>query len=116
MDWNRCGDSCTTTPYTVWQKYTRTVSTVTATDTITTNNGVVVKCTSYTDTPIITFNTLSQIVGYEKVKVLEESYNYRIKYRTLIHSAYTDIKWSSFNDPVLLGQGYKMTGNYRLAG
>ena len=116
MDWNRCGDSCTTTPYTVWQKYTRTVSTVTATDTITTNNGVVVKCTSYTDTPIRTFNTLSQIVGYEKVKVLEESYNYRIKYRTLIHSAYTDIKWSSYNDPVLLGQGYKMTNNYRLVG
>lgn len=116
MDWDRCGDSCTTTPYTVWQKYTRTVSTVTATDTITTNNGVSVKCTSYEETPIKVFNTFSNIVGYEKVRTLVETYKYRIKYRTLIHSAYTDIKWSSYNDPVLLTQGYKMTGNYRLAG
>lgn len=116
MDWNRCGDSCTTTPYTVWKKYTRTVSTVTATDTITTTGGVSVKCSSYTETPIRVFNTFSNIVGYEQNRSLVEVYNYRIKYRTLLNAAYTDIKWSSYNDPVLLGKGYKMTGNYRLAG
>lgn len=116
MDWDRCGDSCTTTPYTVWKKYTRTVYTVTATDTITTSGGVTVKCSSYTETPIKTFNTFSNIVGYEQNRTLVEVYNYRIKYRTLLHAAYTDIKWSSYNDPVLLSNGYKMTGNYRLAG
>lgn len=116
LDWDRCGDSCTTTPYTVWKKYTRTVSTVTATDTITSAGGVSVKCSSYTETPIKVFNTFSNIVGYEQNRSLVETYTYRIKYRTLLNAAYTDIKWSSYNDPVLLTKGYKMTGNYRLAG
>jgi len=115
MDWDRCGNSCTTTPYTVWKKYTRTVSTVTATDTITTTDGVTVKCESYKETPIKVFNTFSNIVGYEQNRTLVDVYNYRIKYRTLTQAAYTDIKWSSYNDPVLLNKDYKMTGNYRLA-
>lgn len=110
MDWDRCGNSCTTTPYTVWKKYTRKVSVVTATDTITTNDGVTVKCNSYTETPIKAFNTFSNIVGYEKTRT--SVYSYRVKTRT----TYTDIKWSSYNNPVLLNQGYKMTGNKRLAG
>ena len=116
MDWDRCGDSCTTTPYTVWQKYTRKVSVVTATDTITSSNGVSVKCSSYTQTPIKVFNTFSNIVGYEENRTLQEVYTYRIKYRTVISAGYTDIKWSSYNNPTLLAQGYKMTGNYRLVG
>ena len=116
MDWDRCGDSCTTTPYTVWKKYTRNVSVVTATDTITSSNGVSVKCSSYSQTPIKVFNTFSNIVGYEKNRTLQEVYTYRIKYRTVISAGYTDIKWSSYNNPTLLAQGYKMTGNYRLVG
>lgn len=108
MDWDRCGDSCTTTPYTVWKKYTRKVSTVTATDTITTSDGVTVKCTSYTDTPIKTFNTFSNIVGYEQTRTMVYSY------RTRTRSTYLDVKWSSYNDSSLLSQGYKMTGNKRV--
>lgn len=110
MDWDRCGDSCTTTPYTVWKKYTRAVASVeTATDTITTNNGVKVKCTSFTETPIKTFNTFSNIVGYEKTRVMVYSY------RTRTRDSYLDKKWSSYNDPALLSLGYKMTGNSRLS-
>ena len=75
-----------------------------------------VKCTSYTDKTIKLFNTFSNIVGYEQTRTLVDVYNYRIKYRTLLNGAYTDVKWSSYNDPVLLNKGYKMTGNYRLAG
>lgn len=116
LDWDRCGDSCTTTPYTLWKKYTRNVSTVTATDTITSNSGVSVKCTSYSEKSIKLFNTFSNIVGYEQNRTLETVYNYRIKQRTLLNGAYTDVKWSSYNDPTLLSKGYNMTGNYRLAG
>lgn len=109
MDFDRCGDSCTTTPYKVYKKYTRKVSVVTATDTITSIDGITVKCDSYTETPIVTFNTFSNIVGYEQTRAMV--YTYRLKTRT----TYTDIKWSSYNDPALLTQGYKMTGNKRLA-
>jgi hypothetical protein len=109
MDWDRCGNTCTTTPYTVWKKYTRTVSTVTAKDTITTSDGITVKCTSFKETPIKTFNTFSNIVGYEQTRTLV--YSYRTKTRT----TYTDIKWSSYNDSLLLSQGYKMTGNKRIS-
>ena len=109
MDWDRCGNTCTTTPYTVWKKYTRKVSTVTAKDTITTEGGITVKCTSYTETPIKTFSKFPIITGYEETRTLVYSY------RTKTRSTYTDIKWSSYNDSLLLSQGYKMTGNKRVS-
>lgn len=116
MDFDKCGGSCTTTPYTIWKKYTRKVYTVTATDTITSTDGVKVKCSSYTETPIKTFNTFSKIVGFEETRTLVDVYKYQIKYRTQISAAYTDVKWSSYNNPSLLTSGYLMTGNYRLVG
>lgn len=115
FDWDRCGDTCTTTPYTVWRKYSREVSTVTYTDTETKINGVTVECSSYVEKPIITFNTFSKIVGYEKTRELIDVYKYQLRTRDLLSASYTDIKWSSYNNPTLLTAGYTMTGNYRLA-
>lgn len=118
IETDRCNNNlCTTTPgYTLWKKYSRTVSTVTATDTITSTSGVSVKCSSFEEKPIKVFNTFKTIAGYEKIRVEESVYAYRIKYRTLLNPAYTDIKWSSYNNLSLLEQGYKMTGNSRLVG
>ena len=114
MDWDRCGEaSCTTTPYTLWKRYTRKVSTVTYTDTETKIDGITVKCSSYVDKPIRTFNTFSKIVDYEETRSLVDVYKYQIRTRNLISAAYTDVKWSSYNDPKLLTAGYIMTGNYR---
>lgn len=116
FDWDRCGNTCTTTPYTVWRKYSRKVSTVTYTDTETLIDGVRVECSSYIEKPIRTFNTFSKIVGYEQSRTLVEVYNYQLRTRRLVSAAYTDVKWSSYNDPALLSSGYTMTGNYRLVG
>jgi len=116
FDWDRCGDTCTTTPYTIWHKYSRKVSTVTYTDTTAVVDGVTVECSSYVEKPIITFNTFNKFVGYEQTRSLIDVYNYQVRTRKLISAAYTDVKWSSYNDPSLLTSGYTMTGNYRLVG
>lgn len=116
MDWDRCGSTCTTTPYTTWKKYTRKVSTVTATDTITTGSSVSVKCTSYETKNTILYTTYSTIVGYEKTRTInyKTTCSYKYRKRTVTKEAYTDYKWSYYNDQTLLNDGYKMTGNKRL--
>ncbi len=116
MDFDRCGSSCTSTPYTTWKKYTREVSTVTATDTITTGSKVSVKCTSYETKNTILFTTYDVIVGYERTRTPQYKTvcSYRHRKRTVTKEAYTDYKWSVYNDQKLLTDGYKMTGNKRL--
>jgi len=116
MDWDRCGNTCTTTPYTTWKKYTREVSTLTATDTITESNGATVKCTSYETKDTVLFTSYEKVVGYEETRTINYktvcTYQYRT--RTIIKDAYTDYKWSYYNDKLLLDDGYTMTGNKRL--
>lgn len=116
MDWDRCGDTCTTTPYTTWKKYTRSVSTVTATDTITSGSSVSVTCSSYENKNTILYTTYSAIVGYEKTRTInyETVCSYKYRTRTVTKEAYTDYKWSYYNDQKLLDDGYTMTGNKRL--
>jgi len=108
--WDTC-NNCTSTPNSIYKVYERTVSTVTA-DGIKTN-GVTVKCTSYVEKPVVTFSVFSTIVGYEQTRSLVDIYTYRTRTRTLLNAAYTDVKWSTYNNSSLLTQGYKMTGNYR---
>ena len=116
MDWDRCGTRCTTTPYTTWKKYTRSVSTVTATDTITTGSSVTTKCTKFETKNTILYTTYDQIVGYEKTRTVNYktvcSYKYRS--RKVIKEAYIDYKWSKYNDTALLNAGYDYTGAKRL--
>ena len=116
MDWERCGDTCTTTPYTTWKKYTRSVSTVTATDTITSGSNVSVTCSSYENKETVLYTTYSAIVGYEKTRTInyETVCSYKYRTRTVTKEAYTDYKWSYYNDQKLLNDGYTMTGNKRL--
>lgn len=116
MDWDRCGSTCTTTPYTIWKKYTREVSTLTATDTITDSSGVSVKCSSYETKDTILFTSYEKVVGYEETRKInyETVCTYKYRTRTITKDAYTDYKWSYYNDQTLLDDGYKMTGNKRL--
>ena len=116
MDWETCGDTCTTTPYTTWKKYTRTVSTVTATDTITTGSSVTAKCSSYEEKETILFTSYATIVGYEQTRTInyKTTCSYKYRTRTITKEAYTDYKWSYYNDQSLIDTGYQMTGNKRL--
>ncbi len=112
---DECNGKCTTEPGKIlWKRYSRNVYTVTAEDTLTSTSGVTVKCSSYENRPLKVYNTFRTIAGYDKKLVETTVYTYRIRYRSLISAAYTDIKWSSYNDLSLINAGYKMTGNYRL--
>ena len=70
MDWDRCGSKCTTTPYTMWKKYTRDVYTVTATDTISGQNGVTVKCSNYETKETVLFTNYETVIGYEETRTI----------------------------------------------
>lgn len=117
MDWNRCGDTCTSTPYTYYKKYTRDVSTVTATDTIPNGSNVSVACKEWETKETILFSTYTITVGYETTRTInyKDMCTYKYRTRTITKEAYTDYKWSSYNNQTLLNDGYKMTGNKRLA-
>lgn len=115
MDWEKCGDTCTTTPYTVWRVFEREVGTLTANDTITVN-GVETKCTSYETKETVLYTNYEVIAGYEQTRTIsyKDVCTYKERSRTLIKDSYTDYKWSFYNDTVLLKDGYKLTGNKRL--
>lgn len=116
MNWNSCGNDCATTPHTIWKKYTREVSTLTATGAVITPTGATVKCDGYETKDTILFTSYENIVGYENVK--QTNYKtvctYQYSTRTITKDAYTDYKWSFYNNQSLLDDGYKMTGNRRL--
>lgn len=123
MDWSACND-CLVTPYTTWKKYTRqvgTVNTVTSggTTEVSVNiNGVITKCSNLVTKNIDLYLQEQTIVGYTTVRTPETvtKYYYQLRTRPIVRSAYTDYKWSVYNDTNLLNQGYKLTGNKRTVG
>lgn len=125
MDWSAC-DNCLVTPYTTWKKYTRNVGTVTSTTTSTGTvtevsvniNGVVTKCSNLVSKKVDLYLQEQTIVGYTTIKVPETvtKYYYQTRTRAIVQNAYTDYKWSVYNDTNLLNQGYKLTGNKRTVG
>ncbi len=108
---------CELNPKKIWNKYTRTVGTVTSSTTVTTS-GVTVKCASTATREIEVFDTVKIFVNYEIVRtpVYKDVYKYRYRQRTLVKKAYTDYVWSKYNDTNLLNNGYTYTGNTRVAG
>ena len=118
LDWSSCGSGCTRAPKKVWNKYTRNVSIVASTNTVVDSTGVSVTCASTESKKVEIFDTVPVIVGYEEIRtpVYKDVYKYKERTRSLIAKAYTDYKWSIYNDQVLLGQGYTMTGNTRVVG
>ena len=115
FDWKCTG--CETVPRKIWNKYTRTVGTVTATNTISTS-GITVTCAQTEARTVEVFDTVKIFVDYEIIKtpVYRDVYKYKQRTRTLIKDKYTDYKWSVYNDQSLLNNGYTLTGNTRVAG
>lgn len=116
LDWSNCGTGCTRAPKKIWNKYSRRVYKATSTNTVTTLSGVSTPCGSTATRQVEVFATVDKLVGYEEVRtpVYKDVYRYRRRTRTVTQEAYTDYKWSTYNDTKLLNQGYTMTGNTRV--
>lgn len=115
-DWSDCGTGCTRAPRAIWNKYTRTVYIASSTNTIKTPDGIITTCASTTTKDVEIFAVAKELIGYEEIRtpVYKDVYKYKERRRTLIKDAYVDYKWSIYNDPVLLNQGYTMTGVTRV--
>ena len=115
FDWKCTG--CERTPKKIWNKYVRTVGTVTSTNSVTTS-GIRVECAETETKTIEIFDTVKIFVDYEIIRtpVYKDVYKYKQRTRTLVKKAYTDYKWSYYNDQNLLNQGYTLTGATRVAG
>ena len=115
FDWKCTG--CETTPRMIWNKYTRNVGVATASNTVTTS-GISVTCAKTETRTIEVFDTVKIFVDYQIIRtpIYKDVYKYKQRTRTLIKGAYTDYKWSVYNDQSLLNNGYTLTGNTRVAG
>lgn len=116
LDWSDCGTGCTTTSKKIWNKYTRTVYVASSDNTVTSSSGITVSCDQTENKQVEIFGVTQALVGYEEVRtpVYKDVYKYKQRRRTLVKEAYTDYKWSIYNDKNLLEQGYKMTGSTRV--
>ena len=116
LDWSGCGTGCTRAPRKIWNKYTRTVYTVPSTTTVVSSSGVKVTCAKTETKTVTIYSNVNKVVGYEQVRtpVYKDVYKYKKRTRTLIKEAYTDYKWSYYNDQTLISQGYTMTGATRI--
>ena len=116
LDWSGCGTGCTRAPRKIWNKYTRTVYTVPSTTTVVSSSGVKVTCAKTETKTVTIYSNVNKVVGYEQVRtpVYKDVYKYKKRTRTLIKEAYTDYKWSYYNDQSLISQGYTMTGATRV--
>ncbi len=114
LDWSDCGVGCTKAPRKIWNKYTRSVGTTTGNTVVT--SGITVTCAQTATRQIEIFDTVRVIVDYEQIRtpVYKDVYKYRNRKRTLVKEAYTDYKWSIYNDQTLIKNGYTMTGNTRV--
>lgn len=113
FDWECTG--CERVPRKIWNKYTREVGTVTNTNTVVTS-GVTTSCTSTAVRTIDIYDYVSKFVRYDiiRVPVYKDVYNYRRRTRTVVKEAYTDYKWSTYNDTTLINNGYTKTGKTRV--
>ncbi len=118
LDWSDCGTGCSRAPRQIWNKFTRTAYLASSTNTVTSSDGVVVKCASTSTRTITIYSNVEKTVGYEQIRrpVYKDVYYYKKRTRSLVSAAYVDYKWSYYNDQSLLNKGYAMTGNTRVVG
>ena len=115
-DWGDCESECIKAPRAIWNKYTRTVYTSPTSNTIQTTTGIVTSCAKTETKEVEIFGTVNVLVGYEELRtpIYRDVYKYKERRRTVEKEAYTDYKWSTYNDKTLLEQGYSMTGVTRV--
>ena len=139
MDFARCGN-CTTTPYTIWKKYERTVGKSKKVENVTrtyykdngkvtdriksqhtdvkeevTYSNINVKCNLVEDETTL-FVKVQELAGFEKQRTayVTKDYSYKYRNRTKVKDGFVDYKWSHYNDTSLINSGYVMTGSKRL--
>ncbi len=112
FDWSCPG--CNSSPKRVWNKYVRTVSIATASNTINTN-GTISNCSDIRTQSVELYDNIKTYVNYDLIRtpVYKNVYSYKQRTRSLIRKAYTDYRWSNYNDIGLLNDGYIYTGNTR---
>lgn len=115
-DWSSCGTGCSRAPKKIWNKYSRDVYTVTSSNSMVNNSGITVTCGETATKEVEIFATVRELVDYEEIRtpVYRDVYKYRQRIRSVTQQAYTDYKWSTYNDKKLLDAGYTMTGNTRV--
>ena len=115
-DWGDCESECIKAPRAIWNKYTRTVYTSPTSNTIQTTTGIVTSCAKTETKEVEIFGTVNVLVGYEELRtpIYRDVYKFKERRRTVEKEAYTDYKWSTYNDKTLLEQGYSMTGVTRV--
>ena len=115
FDWSNCGSGCTKAPKKIWDKYTRTAYRATGTSTLVSSSNVVTTCAKTTTKAVNIVVNVKQLVGYEKIRtaVYKDVYRYKKRTRSITSKAYTDYKWSYYNDQSLINAGYTLTGNTR---
>jgi hypothetical protein len=61
------------------------------------------------------YDNIKTYVNYDLIRtpVYKNVYSYKQRTRSLIRKAYTDYRWSNYNDIGLLNDGYIYTGNTR---
>ncbi len=115
LDWSDCDESCTKAKRWIWDKYTRDVYTFVNDNTLQHPDGLQVKCGTTVNKQVTILGEETQVAGYEQIKtpVYKDVYRYQKRSRSVIKSAYTDYKWSTYNDSSLINNGYVLTGNTR---
>lgn len=123
-DFSNCSGTCTTPPRKIYDTYTYNgaigiVSSITASGTVTTNNGqaLTVNCAQITKKVIPIY---VNVTAYEKAVRKEALYGTvcyaSTKTRSLLNGGSSDIRYSKYNDKNLLNQGYYYTGVSRKKG
>ena len=142
VDFAQCGSSCTNHPYVIYRQQTRdtTTYTIDGTSTTTSTGGSSSSSSSTSSSSSVTEKIISSgcseleerevpvyvtRVKSEVKKVVTSAaediyayvHKYRVRTRTLISEAHTDVKidykWSSYNDTNLINTGYVYTGKTR---
>lgn len=112
VDYDECKETCTSHPYGIWRKYTRTIevdteySNVTASCTDITEKTVDV----YMSVPVGTYKTVLKTAEQPIYKYVRY---YQIGTKDVLEEAKTVYKWSTYNDTTLLNDGYSYTGKTR---
>ena len=112
LDYTECDTSCSGKAYMIFRKWTRSVTKISG------SGSVIVTCSEYETRKIPVYGphiyTTSQREVLEVKKIYAYIKYYRFRTRTIAKEAYTDKKWSYYNDTKLLNNSYVYTGNKKI--
>lgn len=119
-DYSYCNETCTSLPNFYYDKYTyvgamNSVSSTTSTSS-SSSSSVTASCNSYVTTEVPIYSTITKSYVAKRKEPLYGTVCYqKTRTRTFTGSTKPQYKWSSYNDASLLNDGWKYTGNKKLA-